>query len=585
MKVNSLKTTFDFFLRGLSFIYIFFLLHSTNTIIMFNDLPLEILLEIFVSLHQQNKVECMTVCHYWKVIIQTHCLFDTLRIENWTQMDMVTKKLEEDPSRRNQVAVLALDFDLGVGFDAGGYIGQFSNLQYIYMIHAREVHFRMMTPSSIQSSRIKFIYEQPDNFMTINLLKTTTFPQLTEIDIYGPSSNVCYRTVDIIPLLAQAPCLESLTVPIIKMTLKKFETMHSSLPFLKHLTTELVLGDIANDPLPTNILPANSMETVTIKFFYRQDNEETKLFQYFRSKYPNLKVFNYASRWFQNAHNHNIQEFCQLGLYPFLQEVAYKLEEYAINMDIDNSPGLLPNYFGVLDKTDCKITEVAFDSFLSAEKLGQFMQSSLIKNVKGLGFYNVEFRDFKLLAELPLLTNFILEHKECKAAILRPAIALNELFGYCPKLDTLKISDYLIKFNLADTQQYSVTSFNLHNCNVPKGFDFFISKCLPHLCFISLNYCTLHLNAFFMPDIRLQFFGVNSCGISNVLVHTNNDKQQRWWTIKNKKGQSKLAKRHTSSDAHIIHAIAASPISRLDAVPSMTLVCESLDLIDISNFK
>jgi hypothetical protein len=201
--------------------------------------------------------------------------------------------------------------------------------------------------------------------------------------------------------------------------------------------------------------------------------------------------------------------------------------------------------------------------------------------VKRLGFYNVEFRDFKLLAELPLLTNFIIEHKECKAAILRPAIVLNELFGYCPKLDLLKISEHLIKFNLADTQQYSLRTLNLHHYNVPKGFDYFISKCLPHVCFIAFNYCTLYLNAF----LRLHFFGVNNCGISNVLVHTKNDKQQRWWATKNKKGQSEPARKHTSSDAHIIHATTASPISRLDAVPSMTLVCASLNSIDISNFK
>jgi hypothetical protein len=294
--------------------------------------------------------------------------------------------------------------------------------------------------------------------------------------------------------------------------------MHSSLPFLKHPTTELVLADIANDLLPTNILPANSMKTLSIIYFYRQGNEETKLFQYFRSKYPNLKIFTYVSRWFEIAHNHNIQEFCQFGLYPFLQQVAYKLKEFSINMDIDKSLDLLPDYFGVLDKTDCKIKDVTFDSFLSAGKLGQFMQSSLITKVETLNFRNVEFRDLKLLAQLPLLTNVTIEHKECKAAILRPAIVLNEILGYFPKLDMLKISEHLIKINLAATQQYPLTTLILHNSNVPKGLDYLISKCLPNVNFIVLNHCTLPLNSFLMPNISLHFFGVKNCGISNVLV-------------------------------------------------------------------
>jgi hypothetical protein len=178
------------------------------------------------------------------------------------------------------------------------------------------------------------------------------FPQLTSIQLGDPESTEGYISRCFVPLLENAPALEHISIPAsVAMTFKKFETMHKLVPFLKSFEARLLMEGA--EPLPKGILPANTMTTFSVPRLLGKRDSPTKLFQYICAKYPNLTHFQFTGYRRDKEPIEDVQQFCELGLYPFLRNVAYKLEEYSININIDGLPDKLPDY-------TCGVTQFQF---------------------------------------------------------------------------------------------------------------------------------------------------------------------------------------------------------------------------------
>lgn len=81
----DLDSTYLYNIKTLSF---FFSIHFMTRI------PTEILKEIFIHLHQYDKLKCMLVCRHWKNTVEHSSLYHTLYINSSAYLKALSKKLE-----------------------------------------------------------------------------------------------------------------------------------------------------------------------------------------------------------------------------------------------------------------------------------------------------------------------------------------------------------------------------------------------------------------------------------------------------------------------------------------------------------
>jgi hypothetical protein len=202
--------------------------------------------------------------------------------------------------------------------------------------------------------------------------------------------------------------------------------------------------------------------------------------------------------------------------------------------------------------------------------------------VESLNFSFVDFKDFELLAEFPLLKEITILNDSSKIPSQWPEFRLSDFLKTCSNtLESITIAEYSVQFDLDDTQQYSIKEMDIFRCTLPKGFDHFISKSLPHVHSLFFSRVMLSKRKFFMPNIHLSLFSLSKCEVHDELVYTANDNEQRWWSTKPNK--SLLLDFYGGNDSNWLPPITAKPFSQVDGFPSMTLVCGSVKCVHISD--
>jgi hypothetical protein len=97
------------------------------------------------------------------------------------QLDMIIKKLKEEPFQKSQVKELVLDLELDDGFGACGFFNQFPSLQATYMKRTKVQQFQTMTTTSFQTKYIKFLHESLSFVMTL----VAKIYGISSIDVYS----------------------------------------------------------------------------------------------------------------------------------------------------------------------------------------------------------------------------------------------------------------------------------------------------------------------------------------------------------------------------------------------------------------
>ncbi|KAI8881448.1 hypothetical protein K501DRAFT_274608 [Backusella circina FSU 941] len=462
-------------------------------------LPNEILTEIFLLLHQKDKVECMLVCQHWEQLVAASCLFQTVCIYCMDGLEKITTKMEGDPKQGLKVRRLVIDFLTEDDADLNSLLPLLPNLRaFLFMGPEadQEIDEKLIYP---WHKKITNITECAIKTVTHQLLSHTICPNLTTLSITD-------NFYDIIPILGNAPGLEHLDICFGDLLFADLNSIHNKLPRLKSLDISLIsLGGTDFTPY---IEPAPMMRECCIsnvKMPTDTDGTEIKLLRFIRLKYLKLSKLEYQF----NARTESGITRCsdrlnQFGWLPLFRELALTLKD--IHIDGGSEPlGL----FKMLDGSNCKINRLQIGSLKTQKNFLELAESKQVQYIKSLELTNMTTVNCKWLKHLSVLEE----------------LWLGWDFGI---EKTVNLNSILNNYT------FSIEALSFRCVVFPDNLDQFITKYLPRLHTLKLLKCNLESRVLDLSPLDMRLFEIETnypCEGKGIVVITQKDDEEQWYPL------------------------------------------------------
>ncbi|KAI8879323.1 hypothetical protein K501DRAFT_303605 [Backusella circina FSU 941] len=548
-----------------------------------NKLPTEVLSQIFVFLHQQDKVECMTVCRKWANAIESCSLFQTIRIDSDEQLNRLMAKVQQEPKQGLRVERLILNLNLH-NVDMNGLPLLFPNVRvFIYYEISFDLSLTKRQPYFPWHKTIQHMSEYPNTIHAQQTLSSGICPRLTRIAVFEgkPFTKPTYLGKDFIGLLKNAPVLKVLSLGGFDLALTDFELLHKNVPLLNSLT---IRRSIINcDFFPSDISPATAVTTFSITPHGQLLDDEIRLLQYLGKKYTHLSKLFYDVRVLDRNEYNELRVYAD-GLTPFMESLAQKLKTFEIDMS-----GKSGNLFRVLDNAGCQIRDLTLHGTIKQPVLEQLAQSNQAKHIRKLtiGRMDCDHGDLQWLEGFTGLEELNITNVNWANKAERSIIDLNHLLAILgDTLTTLILHDFELAFQLATNRQYKVKHLVLYNIILSQQTDEFISQSFPDLRTIKFIRCGFIKRNFLLPNINLfhiQIMQKFPLGNNKILVSTLKREEQRWYTARHSNVVHYSEDDFSSTDASVFPAFVSLPFDQFKGQPYMSFTCNSIRDFSVVN--
>ncbi|KAI8878521.1 hypothetical protein K501DRAFT_304700 [Backusella circina FSU 941] len=244
-----------------------------------NQVPVEILHQIFIKLDLKNRLVCTLFYRFWYDTLDQSSLFYNLDIST-RQMPKLEGMIKRFPHRGMQIESLELLCTVDSTFDKRIFFNLLPNLQELVL----KGHHVQNTRRN-DSSNKEFHFLRP----TIKLERMVDFGQC-ELTRQLVMSHECDRLkslvlnvleIDdltsnhVVSKLSNMPMLESLRLKNVKVKLMDLETMHNNVPSIRDVqleNTKLVSGEIFH-----NVTPVTFMTELKLFIKYSEDLHPSSL--------------------------------------------------------------------------------------------------------------------------------------------------------------------------------------------------------------------------------------------------------------------------------------------------------------------
>jgi hypothetical protein len=544
------------------------------------SLPFEVLNQIFVLLHQQDKLECMVVNSLWKSVIESYSLFHTVRISSEEQLNKVIEKVQQEPVQGSRVERLIFDVDSIKHYDLDMLPFLFPNI-HVFIFSKTfdqcEIPFtKRLSPHPWHN--IERMAEYLRNAHTTQTLSAGACFHLTTLTIYGKMghSGSCF-----IDLLANAPCLKSLIISFYSFTLSDFERLHENVPSLVSLSIEN--ADINCNTAPLAIQAASTMRIFHLKpSSVYPGRQEITLLQYLGKKYPNLCEFSHGV-YVLNEQECSTERVLNDGYASMMGALGPKLKAFAlIYYDMDIYP------FKVMDRVGCRINQLTL-SYVGDRAMTQLAESSQADSIQTLTLTALlEFTTLKWLKEFKALKELTLSFPDPGENERFQNINMDELNGIGNTLETLRLDVVHLTCMsiLTPPPQYPLLkTLILRSVWLPAEFSHFINNTLAHLRNLVLDHCIWTVDQLALPDIDLACLKIieDLEQDERILVHTLNNDETRWYSAKPIKNILYYENQFDTGDLAVYPAMSSLPFDAFEGDPFITLVCHSVNNVFIVN--
>ncbi|KAI8887993.1 hypothetical protein K501DRAFT_330216 [Backusella circina FSU 941] len=537
-----------------------------------NNLPFEILNQIFVLLHSQHKVECMTVCRQWRHVIESSSLFHTIRVSDMTQMNKLIERVQREPTQGTKVERLILDLEPSDGFDMETIPILFPNVRVFIAFNIMEdagynTSTERSAPPHPWHNHIEHIAEYASGINIPQLLTSSMCLRLTKLSIYGNDEQHGRYIID---LLVNAPALKTLSILGFCFNLTDFESLHKNVPNLQSLSIDDT--EINCDIKNADIKPATSVTTFELKstgVFLAKD--EIELLLYISKKYPNLLELSYGVVILDEV-DYDLGMVYHDGLVPFMKGLGTRLNTLSLGL---NNEIIFP--FELLDNAGCQIKKLVLGLIMEQPILEQLARSSQVESIQVLIVnYIVNCNTLNWLKGFRNLKELNLCHPFQRELSKKKMIDISELLTMLgDTLEVFTLRGVQLSFNALATRQYPlIKSITLVRVTLPSGLDDYFSRSFPNLRSLSFRSCDWSNGPFILPNTNLSYLEIaDKMPKDNdvILIKTLNNDEARWYTAKAKYDTRNTKNQFSSNDAPVYPAIKSLPFEEYIGEPFMAL--------------
>jgi hypothetical protein len=440
------------------------------------NLPHEILVLIFESLHISFKLECMLVCREWANVLRSTYLYHSIVISKIGIFNRFVWMLEDQAHIREQVKELVL---LGV-FNFSMHEIQFDRL----FINLRSIHFGRginITTLGYARNRSELLNQWSNQIQTVKLhncsgfmyklLTSSVCPSLTTLSI-----DEMYFRVGSIKLLAATPNLESLTVFNLQVHTRLLEEVHAAVPNLQSLKLIEATLRVRNNTGQIN--SAASMKAVHICFINKDPGTILHWLQYISVKYINISILSFVcsgdpSGWLSNT---LIQEESRLLL--VLQNLCH-LKTFKTS-----SPASIATLFNAIEISNSKIEELSLFAYYDNTRRPIMMASEYYRLITEL-ILKIDSSKWLYVLQHMRFIKKLEVHGHHRSYV---KLDLNELIKQCPApMESLIVKTCNLVFKDQSHQHHQLSKLGINCGNISQEVYSYISSSFPNLQHLELG--------------------------------------------------------------------------------------------------
>lgn len=548
-------------------------------------MPGEILLEIFLLLHQIDKVECMKVCKKWEYTVREFCLLHTLCLTSRRQMKKLTQIFKNEPHKCELVDRVFVFSHRDILPLVTPLLSYFPNPREVCL---PTLHIGKQDAKSETFQRwarhVKHLTEYYSLTMTANILGCHVFSRLETLSVLDDGRGYS-RLPELIQVLPNAPVLKELRLSRFQVSIESMEALNAAAPSLESLYCDnaLILIEEHAPKIPSamKIQPAPCMKSFSLSLqTIIFDNIYTAYFvEYVGMKYPNLEEIALTNLYrYMNVIQK--KEIYSDALTPLCQKLGPQLKTLTSFIT-----GTVQDMFEWMNDADCRVKELDID--VGSCTLDDFKSAKQPTYIEKLTIRDAICHKFNWLEKCTALT-------ELKLSFNKPSnnndhvkrqINFNHLIKACPKtVKSLSLANIGLHYNNNTTIQLpAMRNLELEKVGFTDGLDQFIARTFPHLLVMKFHYCNMSYKAFVFPGLRLFRLQIDDVftkkkGPPEVLLvkTTDNGNSRLYKKMRFKVGEASMGVRYTKYDKSIYPENKLLDPKRFDKDPLIIFECGSV---------
>jgi hypothetical protein len=528
------------------------------------NLPFEILHKIFIKLHQSDKLECMLVCHHWKIVMEQGTLYDTVCLYSKNGFDTLMSNLSNSPAKANKVNKLLLFLELRCDINLAPLLSSLPNVQTLYRVN-QEVEDILFDHDTLFPffDYIQFTSEADNNTITRNILQSHSCLNLTTLRIRDFGR-------DIASILNNTPNLVSLTLGTHITGFNTLDIIHKSLPYLQYLElNRFQMTDTSLEYL--DCIPTQNLLECVIRHT-QTDHGATllALLKYIMIKYTKLTKLKFLIIPITQPSDGDLANLNENGWAPLFRKLGCQLKKIYLGGHS------FEQQITSLDDSDRRIKHLTIDCKL-VTTLSRLAESNQTLYIHTLALQASNTGSFVWLNQFRVFAKLKIDNGISQSGT--HAVNFPDIITHAPlTLKTLSISQPIqfIDPNYKGVS-YSIEKVSFRGIKFPYGIDIFLSRCIPNPSSLKLDCCQVFGRTFNLANLNLFSFRFIELYHKNVLdnkimVLTTGDNERRWYEFGNQAGIRYI-------DRHLrpFYAPSKSWLAQdIDNEPGFTLICHSL---------
>jgi hypothetical protein len=445
-----------------------------------NELPAEILHDIFFCLELKERLECFRVCRRWWKALDSYNLFYSFIIRQDEQFNRVMNAFERLPDYAAQVEELSIHGVSNSSLDERNLLKTFPNARAILVnsnFYSKALSFRhLKTHNGVvhSKSKLEYLCDASYGTLTTQMLSLSLGDRLETLELDFDDME---DSLNIFSQLKDLPVLKKLRLSRPHIKIHEIEDIHRNIPSIQDLS--LNSGTHLAGSMPSNVLPATCI--TNFEFTPKKHaNAETcaQMYQYMAKKYTNINKTEYCDAGLEYYDASQRRYVYFNGILDFLKRIGpaqNRLVLHALQDDV--------NAFEALDAGDSQIEELFLSDCESESMLEYLGMSKQSESIKILDIMDTRIKNIQPIKDMPALTSLRIEYR----AIREERIDLVEWLHACPTtLTSLAIQNaelFVLPFN---QQLESIGCLKLYLVDINTNMVNIISNCLPNLVDLEL---------------------------------------------------------------------------------------------------
>jgi Leucine-rich repeat (LRR) protein len=456
-----------------------------------NELPAEILHDIFFCLELKERLECLRVCRRWWKALDSYNLFYSFIIRRDEQFNRVMDAFARLPDYAAQVEELSIYEISKSSLDERNLLKTFPNArailvnrcQYSKVLSSRH----LKTHNGVVHSKSKLEYLCDKNYGTLatQMLSLSLGDRLETLEL-----DLVYMedSLNIFSQLKDLPVLKKLCLSHPHIKIHEIEDIHCNIPSIQDFS--LNNGTHLAGSMPSNVLPATCITNFEFTPMKHSDEETcAQLYQYMAKKYTNINKTEYCDDWLTCCDASERRYVYFNGILDFLKRIGRpaqnRLVLHALQDDV--------NAFEALDAGDSQIEELVLSDCESETVLEYLGMSKQSESIKILDITDTKIKNIQPIKVMSALTSLRIGRQDTHDK----RIDLAEWLSDCPttlkRLVVERAKFFVLPFN---QQLESIGYLEIGLVEINTNMGNIISNCLPNLADLKLHgrlECDVHM--------------------------------------------------------------------------------------------